>query len=124
MRTLFTTLTVKKLCGCALHLTPTSAVPKDTKMQIIHSSGKSYGAVGSNMLFDEKIFCDLCEPKFGKVDDKFFEFIWAVKKAEKFSSDIGLESCRLAVNIDLDWLDVFAASVLYRHSISDRLKVS
>ncbi len=76
------------------------------------------------MLFDREIFCDLCEPKFSKVDDKFFEFICDIKKAEKFSSDIGLEFCRLKVDVDLNWLDVFSASVLYRHSISNRSKVS
>jgi hypothetical protein len=110
--------------GRRSHLTPKSAAPKNTKAIILHSSGKSYGAIGSNMLFDQEIFCDLCEPKFGKVDDKFFEFICAVKKAGKFSSDVGSEFCRLGVDVDLEWLDVFAASVLYRHSMSDRSKVS
>lgn len=108
------------------HLTPKSIANK-SKNLAIHKTGVVRGSKGAGIPFDNTIICQECEKIFNELDRKFAEFIKAVKEAKKtkrFSADnLDPNIYRINFKVDYVWFDTFAASLLYRHSLSDSQKV-
>ncbi|MBP7710258.1 MAG: hypothetical protein KA100_04230 [Rickettsiales bacterium] len=101
------------------HLTPKSIIK--SKQLEIHKSGKIKGAKNTGMPFDDGIICQKCERIFDDLDRKFAGFIRTIKATKKIlPNPFDSSTYLLNFSIDYVWLDTFSASLLYRHSLSEK----